>query len=115
MKKRHYSPSMRYPRTTQEMRSYGDPDHRRYSRPRRHHLPNAYDDIWVHCDKSWKSRRKQQYHIDKTGYALREFHCDYEDESYNVYRLLWDKIHEGGYWYRHLKWLGIQWYGPDLL
>jgi hypothetical protein len=114
MRKSRYG-SMRHPRTTQEMRSYGDPDHRKYSRSGRHHLPNAYDDIWVCSDKSWKSRRKQQYRIDKTGYALREFQADYGDESYQVYRLLWDRILAGGYWHKYVRPSGIRWYGPDLL
>lgn len=112
-----YTSGWRHPKTTQELRLNEDPDHKKFTRGKRRNLPTVYDDLQV-CsrDKSWKHKRKTQYHQEDTSdWGWHEFHCDYGDESYMIYRDLWDKINAGGYWYKHLRWLGIRWYGPDLL
>ena len=57
MRNRNYKPYYRHPKTTQERRA-----HQGWRvRAKRTNLPTVYDDICVHHEKSWKSRRKKQY------------------------------------------------------
>jgi len=60
-----YRPWIRHPRTTAERRA----NQEGWERPRRrpHLLPNTYDDLWVRSDKSWKKKRKKQYHTGGRG------------------------------------------------
>lgn len=60
-----YKPWMRHPRTTAERRA----NQEGWERPRRrpHLLPNTYDDLWVRSNKSWKNKRKTQYHTGGRG------------------------------------------------
>lgn len=53
-KKYHW---MRRPHTTAEMRA----NQNEWSRPRRRHLPNTYDDISIHEQKSWKENRRYKH------------------------------------------------------
>jgi len=53
--------NLRHPRTTQEKRANGRRG--KWNRAKRNsaNLADAWDDIWIHNDKSWKSKRKTQY------------------------------------------------------
>ena len=56
-----YKPYWRHPRTTQERRATGKRN--KWGRAKRNfvNLPTVRDDISVHYEKSWKSKRKTQY------------------------------------------------------
>ena len=56
---------MRHPRTTQERRESLDG----WGRPCRnnHNLVQAWDDIWMRYQRSWKKYRKTQYKKDKNA------------------------------------------------
>jgi hypothetical protein len=49
------------PRTHQEMRMASDPEHKDYVRAARRKLPNDWDDLSRHIERSWKFNRKQQH------------------------------------------------------
>jgi hypothetical protein len=50
----------RHPRTRNEMRANQEGWERPKRRP--HQLPDTYDDLWPNHEKSWKAKRKTQYH-----------------------------------------------------
>lgn len=62
--------SYRHPKTLQEAKANQDDYIEEYdgykvkirSKRKAHNLPNLYDDIPVHRDECWKSKRKMKYH-----------------------------------------------------
>ena len=62
-----YVGGYRAPRTTQECRENGKRS--KWARAKRSacNLPNTYDDLYVHKDKCWKSKRKQQFRHEGRG------------------------------------------------
>jgi hypothetical protein len=72
MKNENYKPFMRYPKTTQELRANQDRwDSFVRGKRRRKRLPTSYDDLWVHEQKTWKNKRKTQYHNKDIGSNLK--------------------------------------------
>ena len=65
--RKKYDGWMRNPRTTQERRN--TQKHNKYGRRSRNvkTLPTSYDDINIHFDRCWKSKRKTQYRIGGRG------------------------------------------------
>jgi len=77
----------RHPKTTSERKINGDEDHKDYVRPSRkpNRLVNAYDDIPVNerGERSWKSRRKFQNHLDKDA---KFYHLEiFEENGLRIY------------------------------
>jgi hypothetical protein len=56
---RHVGSWLRHPHTTNEIRQNKNCH---WARPRRKHLPTAWDDKARHIDKNWKRHRETQYH-----------------------------------------------------
>lgn len=54
---KHYF-NYRLPKTRNEMRKNTDAEYREYTRAKRRHLPNSYDDIYVYRERNWKSQGK---------------------------------------------------------
>jgi len=57
---------LRFPKTTQEKRANGkrcsnNKEYKIRAKRSSRQLPDAYDDLFGHRDKCWKSRRKTQY------------------------------------------------------
>ena len=92
----------RNPRTTQERRfNQSCP----FTRAKRRNIPTSYDDIRVKDNgKSWKKKRKTQYHLNNRGQRHEVFldyhYCEWEIEEYfeaqNIPFSL-DSIKESGY------------------
>lgn len=57
----------RQPRTTQERRR--NIRDREFTRGKRRNIPNAWDDISIRRQKSWKKKRNTQYRGDKDGFS----------------------------------------------
>jgi len=78
----------RHIRTTQERRIGCDEEHEKYSRPNRHsnNLPEAYDDIIIRNDKSWKSERKSQFRdVEYKKYVI-SFYPETPIETRQIYK-----------------------------
>lgn len=114
-RKNWYSPCLRYPRTTQEIREncyFNDP----YIRGRRRDLPTAWDDFFVHKQKSWKNLRTTQYrHKDELTKQYRWHSYPYTYGDYvarMAVRNIADKAAQNGCYYKW-KWGCLNWYGPS--
>ena len=86
MKKNLKYVGYRHPRTRNEMRA----NQEGWERPRRrpHLLPDTYDDLYPNADrKSWKAKRKTQYHPGGRGK-----HHQIRIEEDHYYRCRWSKI-----------------------
>lgn len=111
-KKRYFLTFLRHPRTTQEIRANLD----KYDpliRKRRRKLPTAWDDQYIHPQKSWKYlRRNKQYRENGNGYSWHEVHYKYNERqvTYKIVYLL-QKL---GCYYEWLNGGGIRWYGPEI-
>lgn len=106
MSARKRSRGYRHVRTTQERKIGCDEDHEKYSRPSRHsnRLPDLYDDIMAHNEKSWKSERKSQFRNEKynwftisfypeTFIETRQIHCNVYTILKNLkYRIISDSV-----------------------
>jgi hypothetical protein len=109
---------LRYPRTTQERRANQDKNDT-LIRGHRRNLPTAYDDIFIHKDNCWKSRRKTQYRPADSDYAWHEFHFSWGDLSRMTMRNITDRLDELGCWYEYnntYRWSSsvLRWFGPDM-
>lgn len=51
---------LRHMKTTQELRMYGDEEHRKYARARRKNIPTVYDDIPRGTQRCWKEQSKKR-------------------------------------------------------
>lgn len=120
MKEKKYGPKTdswyRSPKTTQERR-WNYAHGKKYVRAKRygHNLPDSYDDVHVHKDKCWKSRRRNQYRTGKRGkkhevilpvwvldYYITEY-LEEQDIPYTVEHLKeseerWASYHRFGYY-----------------
>ena len=109
----------RHPRTTQERRFSQDRfDLTIRGKRRSNNLPNAWDDIGIRPERSWKKLRKTQYRVDKTGWCWRKF-C-YRDESgfysWTKARNLVETLERFGCRYDWSYCDGyVYWFGPDLV
>lgn len=61
LKPKPYRPWLRCPRTTQEKRMWEACEVKGRARRSPPNLPNAYDDIFIHYEKCWKSLRKTKW------------------------------------------------------
>jgi hypothetical protein len=68
----------RKPKTTQEYRANESCP---YVRAKRRNIPTWYDDLYAHPQKSWKVKRKTQYHPNKRG----ERHEMFLDRHYHIW------------------------------
>lgn len=99
----------RRPRTTQERRANQERNDL-LIRAKRRNLPSAYDDLMVHDEKSWKSKksRKNQYHINKNGFSWHYLLLIGKRPSHKIYFL------EHGYYFEYV-WSPngtlLRWYG----
>lgn len=114
MKEKKYGPKTdcwyRSPKTTQERR-WNYAHGKKYVRAKRygHNLPNSYDDIKIHKDKCWKSKRKNQYRTGKRGkrheiilpaWMLEYYISSYLEEHdipYTLERLKESEVRESSY------------------
>lgn len=119
---------LRYPRTQQERREAGD-KRNPYVRAKRRavSLPTAYEDIFVHKQKSWKSRRKTRYHVKTKPFAWRSRKFNgWKWGDRCCYRLIRQLENMGLYCYISTEdsWFDergysqytvvVHWYGPDV-
>jgi hypothetical protein len=113
-KKRWLSAFLRYPRTTQELRANQDRNDP-YVRKGRRKLPTAYDDQFVHKQKSWKYlRRRKQYRDEDKGYDWHEFEYSWHDyERRMLARNIMKRLDQIGCFYEHTRTGGIKWFGPE--
>lgn len=108
MAKRKWNYKMlRHPRTTQERKeNINNP----FVRGKRRRLPNAWDDIFIRPQKSWKYLgRKHQYREEKHNYEWHEFKYEYHERRLAIQ--LADFLSRLGCFH---EWTGggIRWYGP---
>ncbi len=75
-----YSNYFRSPRTTQELRANQSCP---YTRAKRRNIPTSYDDIYARKQKSWKDKRKKQYHPNKRG-QRHEVFLDLSIKSWDI-------------------------------
>lgn len=105
---------LRHPRTQQERRENQSKQDRLVRPSRRaNRLPTNYDDIQVHTQKSWKCRRKRQWHADKTGYAWRDFRFSAGGWRYTKLRRIEYHLKRLGC---YSEWIpcGVRWFGPNV-
>lgn len=107
--------SLRYPKTTQELRANqfkNDP----YIRSKRRNLPTVYADQFVHLEKSWKSIRKNQYrNPEDSHYQWREFEYNWSDKDSRLYaKQIIEQLFQIGCYYEFVRYNKFKWYGPDL-
>ena len=65
--KKYFGGYLRYPKTTQERRVNGKRGKWNRAKRNARNLPSAWDDLWVHREKSWKKKRKTQYYYGGKG------------------------------------------------
>jgi len=113
-KKRFFSAFLRYPRTLQELRANQDRNDP-FVRGKRRNLPTAYDDQFVHKQKSWKWQRTRykQYREKDSGYDWHEFEYSWRDhERRMIARNIMNKLESLGCYYKHTR-NGFKWFGPE--
>ena len=105
---------LRHPRTTQELRANQDRNDP-YVRGQRRNIPTAWDDQFVHKQKSWKynSKRPHQYREEDPGYEWHEFDYSWrESERWHVARNIMAYLDFIGCFYERTR-TGIRWFGPE--
>jgi hypothetical protein len=112
-KKRWFSANLRYPKTRQELRANqerNDP----YVRGKRRNLPTAWDDNYVHKQKSWKYLgRDNQYRENTNDYDWHEFEFSYRDiERTMIAHNIMDWLERTGCYYKRTR-KGLKWFGPN--
>lgn len=105
---------LRYPRTTQELRANQDRNDP-YIRGRRRNLPTAYDDQFVHKQKSWKYLgRYNQYRTaeEKKNYNWHVYYYEWGDGYFFRRRHIMNELDRLGCYYEYFRG-GIRWFGPS--
>ena len=111
--KRSIRSTLRYPRTTQELRANQERNSP-YVRGKRRNLPTAWDDQFIHKQKSWKYLgRDHQYRVTGHGYEWHEYKYSWRDRvklmiAFNIMEWL-DRI---GCFYEKTD-DGFKWFGPS--